>query len=219
MNPFLKAALLTALVVVLAFFTVSQIDNARANDVKKNVDSVLAQKQAEDVLAQYSRVLAKSPQEQCPYLFSLRQKQLDRTYSLALRMQDYERSNVLNSEYEQLKTSYLLGLASMYISGFDNRKTCGADEIPLAFFYEENSQCQDCLAQNAVLSNVAKRCKNVRIYAFPADNPLEPVKILADRYNIGAVPAIVVNDGTAQSGLQGEQAVIGMLSASGAVCQ
>ncbi|VVB57979.1 Uncharacterised protein [Candidatus Anstonella stagnisolia] len=219
MNPFLKAGILTALVVLLAFLMVSQIDNMRANELRKNVESVLAQKQAEDVLAQYSRVLAKSPQEQCPYLLSLRQAQLDRTYSIALRLQDYERSNILNAEYEQLKLSYFLGLSSMYVSGFENRKTCGVEEIPLAFFYKENSLCPDCLSQNAILSNVAKRCKNVRIYAFPADYSLEPVKILADRYKISAVPAIVINDGSAQAGLQSEAALINSLVANGATCQ
>jgi len=218
MNPFLKAGMLTITVVVLAFVLMSQVDNARARELEKGVDNVLSEAQAEAVLREYTRVMARTPQEQCPYLLSLRQKQLDKTYALALRLQDYERSNVLNDEYEQLKVSYFLGLSSMYISGFELHNSCGISEVPLVLFYSEKNTCQECVAQDIVLSSVAKRCSGMRIYAFPYDSTLEPVQIISDRYEISSVPSIVIGDRTAQKGMQGEDELVSQLRLRGASC-
>lgn len=218
MNPFLKAALLTLMVVALAFVLMSFVDNAREKELAKSVESVLADAQSETVLREYARVMARSPQEQCPYLLSLRQKQLDKTYSLALKLQDYERSNVLNEEYEQLKVSYFLGLSSMYVSGFEMRTSCGVSEVPLVLFYSEKERCQECVAQNLVLENVAKRCSGVRIYAFPYDSDMETVKIISDRYGIKGVPSIVVDDRSAQRGILQEENLVSQLRSYGANC-
>ncbi|OIO22138.1 hypothetical protein COV61_02610 [Candidatus Micrarchaeota archaeon CG11_big_fil_rev_8_21_14_0_20_47_5] len=219
MNPFLKAGVLTAVVVMLAFLLVSQIDSARSNELKKSVEAVLAEKQAEEVLHSYAAAMARNPEELCPYLSSLREKQLGKTYSIAERMQNYERSNLLNDEYEMMKVSYFLGLAQMYVSGFENRKTCDGGEVPLVFFYAEKETCADCMAQNAILSKVGERCKNVRIYAFPFDSELEPVSILVGRYEIKTVPSIVIDDGTALMGVQSEAELVGRLAKSGASCE
>ncbi len=217
-NPFLKAGLLTMLVVVLALMLMSQIDSARTSELRKNIDSVVAENQANYVLMHYKQVMAEKPSELCPYLASLRQKQLDKTYSLATKIQDYERSNVLDTEYNTLKSSYFIALSDMYISAFENKKTCGLDETPMAFFYAENSNCPDCRAQDALMVKIAARCPKTRIYAFPFDSKFEPVQVIANRYGISSAPAIVINDKKTLTGLQGEESVVATLKEAGAAC-
>ncbi|MDE1798306.1 MAG: thioredoxin family protein [Candidatus Micrarchaeota archaeon] len=218
MNPFLKAGILTVVVVAMALLVVAQLDSLRTQELRTSIDSVVFENQARDVLQHYGRVMANDTATQCKYLAQVRQKQFDTTYPLALRIQDYEKNNLLGSEYESLKTEYYLGTADIYISGFEQKETCGGNEVPLLMFYTEKTQCPDCRAQNLILPDIATRCSNVRILALPSDYNLTPLEVLADRYNISTVPAIVINDSQKLVGLTSEDDLVKALRAQGANC-
>ena len=217
MNPFLKAGIFTLVVVALALVFVFQFDNLRAGELRKSVDQLLYENEARQVLNHYASVMGASQQELCPYVSELRQRQLDRTYALAGKIPDYESHNTFNGEYESFKTTYLLALADMYITGFDDKKSCGRKEIQLAFFYPEKSPCPDCTATNLLLKSIGAECKNVRIYAFPFDSELEPVMVLANRYSANSW-ALVIEDGEVLRNLPTHDVLVSKLRANGADC-
>jgi len=218
MNPFLKAVLLTIVIVALALLVVLQLDNTRTVELRKSIDKTLSENTERQVVQYYGQVMASDPQSQCQYLTRLRQKQFDSTYPLAQRIQDYEKNNLLNSEYQNIKNTYFLGLTEIYLSGIEHHKLCGGDEIPLVMFYSEKNDCPDCRAQNRLMPFIAQRCPKVRIYAFPSDSDLTPLQMMTDRYNISKTPTIVINDNKRLVGLSSEDEIIAALKANGAVC-
>ena len=58
MNPFLKAALLTIVVVALALALAAQLDSMRATELRSNIESSLFVNQENAVALHYSRVMA-----------------------------------------------------------------------------------------------------------------------------------------------------------------
>ena len=219
MNPFLKAGMFTLIVVALALLVIFQFDSLRAGELKKNLEQVAYEQEARQVITHYTSVMGSSATEQCPYIQELRQTQFDSIYPLARKMKEYEARNMLNSDYESLKNTYLVGLADMYITGFEDKKTCNASEVQLAFFYPEKTSCPRCGNINSLLSTAAEKCRNVRIYAFPYDSQIAPLKLIANRYNVGAVPALVINDGGPRDAATlGAAELITNLKENGAQC-
>lgn len=222
MNPFLKAALLTLIVVALALAMAAQLDAVRASELRNSIESALFQNQERQVALHFGRVMANDTAAQCAYLTRLRAKQLSDTYPLALKIQDYEKNNLFNSEYENIKTTYFLGVSDSYISAFEQQQACGSDEVPVLLLYREKTDCPECRAQNQILSGlVAARCANVRIYSLPYDYPLMPLQMLADRYNISAAsrpPLTIIDDNIRFTGLRSEDELVTALVSRGAVC-
>lgn len=217
-NPFLKAALLTALVVGIALLVVNQLDAMRSASLRSDLERLTFSNRAESVLNHYGQVMARSPQEQCPYLMRLRQERLSTTYTLAPRIGEYEKRNLFNDEYVRLKSDYLLSLADAYISSFELARTCGLNETPLAFFYTSKSECPDCLAQGAILDRVGPRCPGLRVYAMPVDSEWAPLNLLVNRYSVARTPALVVDDRDRLEGLQSEGQIVAALRQRGVVC-
>ena len=222
MNPFLKAALLTVVVVGLALAMAAQLDSMRASELRNSVDNALFQNQEQQVVLHFRRVMANDTAAQCTYLTLLRQQQLNDTYPLALKIQDYEKNNLFNSDYESIKTTYFLGVADSYISALEQQRACGSREIPVLLIYREKTDCPECRTENQILSGlVAARCPSMRIYALPYDFPLMPLQMLADRYNVSdasRAPVTVIDDKTRLEGLQSEDELVAALAGSGAAC-
>jgi hypothetical protein len=221
-NPFLKAALLTLVVVALALAMAAQLDAVRASELRNSIDGALFQNQERQVALHFGRVMANDTAAQCTYLARMRAKQLNDTYPLALKIQDYEKNNLFNREYENIKTTYFLGVSDSYISAFEQQQACGGDEIPVLLIYREKTDCPECRAQNQVLSGlVAARCADVRIYSLPYDYPLMPLQMLADRYNVtdaSRAPVTIIGDKIRLEGLRGEDELVAALISSGAAC-
>lgn len=218
MNPFIKAIILTIAVIIFALLIIVQLDESRFTEFAKNIDALAYESQARDVIYHYYRIMNNNSSETCPYFAAIRSRQLVNTYSLATQMNEYERKSIFTYKYVVLKKTYLLSLADAYISSFENAKICGREEVPIVFFYSETQFCPFCTAQNNGLIEIAKKCKNIRIYAFPYDFNFEPVSIMVARYNITEAPSLIINDQTKLSGFQNTNTIISLLVKNGAQC-
>ncbi len=218
MNPFLKAAILTIIVIVFAFLMIMQLDNMRLDYLKKDIGIMTYTEQSREVILDYYYIMDNNSSKLCEHLSNLHKKQFVSVYSLATKMQEYQKKSVFNYEYEVLKNSYFLSLLKVYIHSFENNKLCGKNEVPLVFFYSETTNCQLCKVQNDILSNIAKKCKNIRIYAFPSDSSIEIITILSKKYNVSSVPSIVIDDKEKLDGLQRADMIIEILNKTGGQC-
>lgn len=215
-NPFLKAAMLTVAVVLLAVLLVSQLDSAREKTLSSSIDSVILESENARLIGRYSQVMGDA--EPCSNVNLSTQLQKDRTYALAFRIQDYEKANIVGEEYDSLRRAYFVSLMDLYLTNYENGVKCpSARELPLVFYYTEGD-CPDCKAQNDVLERLAGRCSPLRIYAFPVNSEFQFIDLLKARDNIGATPAIVVNGTEKLAGLQGEDKLLSTLKRNGAVC-
>jgi hypothetical protein len=156
--------------------------------------------------------------DKCEFLEYTGAMQEKRAFSLAYTIQEYEKANIVGAEYENLKKTYFLSLADLYITFFENKKTCpNIKNIPVAFFYSQ-SDCPACNVQGSVLSSVSSKCPNVSVFAFPSDTNYPFLNILSDRYKVSQVPIIVINDTKVLPGLSSESQLISALKDAGATC-
>jgi hypothetical protein len=66
---------------------------------------------------------------------------------------------------------------------------------PILFFYSAYNDCPSCAAQGKVLDALRYECKNVRVYAFPADvGDISIINTFKSYYGINATPSVVVED-------------------------
>jgi thiol-disulfide isomerase/thioredoxin len=216
-NPFIKAAVLTLAVVVLAILFVGQLDSARQKNLRSSIDSVTLESETSRLISRYTQVMGVAG-DSCANLNFTTQLQKDKTYSLAFRIQDYEKANIVGEDYNTLRTSYFVNLMDLYLASFENKEKCPSlNETPLVYFYREG-ECPDCKAQNDVLESLAPKCSNVRIYAFPVNSEFQFIELLKNRYGVNSTPAIVINDDEKIEGLRGEDQLIAALKRNGAEC-
>lgn len=217
-NPFLKSAMLTVAVILLALLLVSQLDAAREKTLGDSIESVILESENARLIGRYSQVMGNDA-DACANINLATQLQKDRTYALAFRIQSYERANIVGSDYDPLRRSYFVNLMDLYLTNHENGLKCpNLKETPLVFYYTEGD-CADCKAQNDVLEGLAGKCQNARIYAFPVNSEFQFIELLKNRDRIGdAQMAIVVNGTEKLVGLQGEDRLIAALERNGAVC-
>ncbi|MFH0927327.1 MAG: thioredoxin family protein [Candidatus Micrarchaeota archaeon] len=216
MNPFVKAAALTVIILMLTLVLVWQIDSMRQNDLQKNISDLEFEMQTSQLLSRYGSAMAQ--ESRCDFLNYTESMQEKKAFSTAYSIQEYERSHLVGSEYENLKRSYFASLMDLYITTFENKKNCpDLGQVPVAFFYTQ-ADCPACQVQGQVLSSVAQKCNNVQIFAFASDSQYPFLNLLVQRYNVSSTPSLVINDSQKIGGVTSEGELISQLKKAGAVC-
>jgi hypothetical protein len=216
MNPFAKAAAITAAILALTLMLVWQVDSMRESALEKNINDLEFDLQTSRLLMRYGEVMADD--NKCEFLNYTETMQEKKAFSIAYSLQEYERSNVLGEEYENLKRSYFASLADLYLTTLENKNACpGLNQVPVAFFYTQ-SDCPACLVQGQVLSAAAQKCPNVHIFAFASDTSYPFINLFVQRYQISSTPTLVVSDSQKIKGVTSEEELVSLLEKSGAVC-
>ncbi len=112
---------------------------------------------------------------------------------------------VNNEEVLRLKRFYsLLEIKDLLLMQKVSEK-CTLEPIFLLYFYSNAGDCDDCTKQGYVLTELAQRYPQLRIYSFDYNLDLSAVStLIALREIPDALPAIVVGD-TVYNGFQGIQ--------------
>jgi hypothetical protein len=207
-NTYLKAALITAALTLLGFFFISQIDAMRANEIRNGVDDLAFQSDTERMLTLYAQVMDNSSTELCMYASSTAETRESQAYSLLEKINYYEKSNVVNSDYERIKSRYYLANALLYLNIRAQDKYCGSSPYTtVLFFYRVKQDCPECRAQGGVLDSLRGKHPELRVFAFPADSNLGFVDAFVKRHNITTTPSLVIDDAVVMPGLQSEAQV------------
>ena len=214
-NTYLKAALITLALTLLGFFFISQLDAMRANEIRNGVDDLAFQSDTEHMLSLYAQVMDNSSTELCVYASSSAQSQESQAYSLLEKINYYEKSNVVNSDYEKIKNRYYLSNALLYLNMRAQEKYCGdSPYTTVLFFYRVKTDCPECRAQGGVLDSLRTTHPELRVFAFPSDSGLGFIDVFQTRHNITTVPALVIDDNVVLQGLKGQEQVEPYLPAS-----
>ena len=218
-NTYLKAALITAALTLLGFFFISQLDAMRANEIRNGVDDLVFQSDSDRMLSLYASVMDNSSTELCVYASASEENQASQAYSLLEKINYYEKSNVVNSDYERIKSRYYLSNALLYLNMRAQEKYCGdSPYTTVLFFYRVKTDCPECRAQGGVLDGLRQTHPNLRVFAFPSDSGLDFINAFIKRHNITSVPSLVIDDSIVLAGLQSEtdvEASLANLSRSG----
>ena len=204
-SPYLKAALITIAVAALGFFFIAQLDAMRAGELQGSVDELLFQAQSERIVYTYFQTMGNSTSEYCGYIYGSAQQKTSRIYDLAERIRYYEKSNLVNAEYNRIRDQYYLSNAELYLNARAAAKYCGASPYTtILFFYKVKEDCPECRAQGELLDKVVASHPGVRVFAFPSDTGYAFIDIFLNRHGISEVPAIVINDAVVLHGLRDE---------------
>jgi hypothetical protein len=207
-NTYLKAALITAAITLLGFFFISQLDAMRANEIRNGVDDLVFQSDSDRMLSLYASVMDNSSAELCVYASASEESRASQAYSLLEKINYYEKSNVVNSDYERIKNRYYLSNALLYLNMRAQVKYCGASPYTtVLFFYRVKTDCPECRAQGGVLDSLREKHSELRVFAFPSDSGLGFIDAFIKRHNITSVPSLVIDDSVVLAGLQSEAGV------------
>lgn len=204
-SPYLKAALITIAIAALGFFFIAQLDAMRAGELQGSVDELLFQAQSERIVYTYFQTMGNSTSEYCSYIYGSAQQKTSRIYDLAERIRYYEKSNLVNAEYNRIRDQYYLSNAELYLNARAAAKYCGASPYTtILFFYKVKEDCPECRAQGELLDKVVSGNPGVRVFAFPSDTGYAFIDVFLARHGITQVPSIVINDKVVLQGLHDE---------------
>ena len=209
-SPYVKAAALTVLVMLAGLFVIQSFDNARASDLQRNAEGLFFENEQARIMMLYAELLGSDNRSFCQYLNTSTALHMGKTFELISRMEAYKKNAVMDSGLDNIWKRYTLANAELYLDVLATNKRCPEKPlIPIAFFY--SSKCGECELQGQVLDMVVKDNQNVRVFAFPVDSNYAFVEMFKERYGIGKVPAIVINDGEKTEGLKTKEEILAML--------
>ena len=204
-SPYVKAALITIAIVALGFFFISQLDAMRAGELQGSVNDLLFQAQSEQLIYTYFQTMGNSTQDYCSYIYGSTQQKASQIYDLAEKISYYEKSNLVNAEYNRIRDQYYLSNAQLYLNARAAAKYCGASPYTtILYFYKVKEDCPECRAQGQLLDAVVSKNPSVRVFAFPSDSGYPFIDIFLHRSGITQVPAVVINDKVVLQGLHDE---------------
>lgn len=203
---YIKAALITIALASIGVFFINQLDQMRANELKDQIESISTTYDTERALFLYSQIMGNASVELCSYAESTEKIRSLDTYNLFHKINYYEKSNILNSDYEKIKNKYYLSNALLYLNLRAQAKYCGkSNYTPILFFYRIKKECPECRAQGGVLDKLRNSHPEIRVFAFPIDSGQLYVDMFVNRHKIKEVPSIVIDDSLVISGLHSEE--------------
>jgi len=215
-SPYVKAALITIAIAALGFFFISQLDAMRASELQGSVNQLLFQAESERVMYLYFQTMGNSSGELCNYIYGSTQQKASKIYDLAEKISYYEKSNLVNAEYDRIRDQYYLSNAELYLNARAAAKYCGASPYTtILFFYNVKQDCPECRAQGELLDAVVNKNPGVRVFAFPADTGYPFIDVFLQRNGIKQVPSVVINDRVVLQGLHDEAEIEKYISKAG----
>ncbi len=189
LDIFLKAALITGVLVLVSLIVGSYIEGAAYS--KLNNDLLKISEDNEAVLIMQSFEGDNSTQI-CSMIASQTDSMNGKIYNLRSDLEAQNSMSIL-TDYDLIRSEYflanarLLSLTKMY-----DRQCGGSDNIAL-FFYTSEKECPDCYAQGRILDQVRASCKNAQVFSFPVDVDMSVIKSFMAYYNVSKSPSVVID--------------------------
>jgi len=147
----------------------------------------------------------------CDFLSAVIVKTNSNLDTLAQELQYSEKNILFTKEtIRNIKMTYTSLLIKDWLLQEKVKKSCGADAVTVLYFYTTES-CDDCVTQGDVLTLLKDTFKE-KLMVFPIDTQIDisMTKILMDRFNVTAMPSIVIN-GETYTGVIGKDELTGTI--------
>ncbi len=191
-NRYLKAFLLTLLILGVGLAGISFIDDSRLKGITAAVEEDALELQASQQLFLYQNVF--KDDSLCAVLNKRIDNQRTRAISI-LNEIDTAQANSLFGDTALLKRKFLLQNVELYLLMKQSISECGNSEVePILYFYPDEFYCGDCATQAKVLDSVVSKCSNARVFAFPTDVDVPVIELLEAHYNVTKIPTLVIRD-------------------------
>jgi hypothetical protein len=195
-NKFVKAGILTILIIGSWFFFSSFTEGERNNTLIVQIDNVIAEEAAVSSYLDYLES-TNNTERLCNVLEEHIGTQNDRLFSL-LGILERARQNTFNNQYELVRRRFQSANSQLFFSLKRFEHQCPEQKQPLTpilYFFSDLENCGDCTLQAQILDELGETCKSsIQIFAFPVEGGIEPIKLLVTDYNITVAPSLVIGD-------------------------
>jgi hypothetical protein len=193
---YLLGIVLSILIAISAFFIINQVDSQFLTSLAKQVEKDSLESDSARLSIQFVESLGTENRDQaCQALRIQIDNQISQTYSILEALKD-SKSILFMGDATVLKQKYFISNANLYLDLKKLDSLCGEKTDYILYFYNSQSPCPDCEVQGTVLDNVRQSCPTVRVFAFPVDESLSLVKVLAGTFQIETAPSMVINEKT-----------------------
>ncbi|MEM4272361.1 MAG: hypothetical protein QXH30_02130 [Candidatus Bilamarchaeaceae archaeon] len=192
-GTYAMALLLTIVIFSLGIYVGMVIDES----AKANVDTELRALEQDLYLSRIMLLMEENASEFCP-IYSEKLEAVDGERQLIGDRLEYLET-VRGVYDEELKERYFYLELENYLLMERMEAACGADFMPVLFFYERNSQVS--LDQGDVLDQLRAAHPEVKVFSFDGGMDSTVVRVLKEKYLINSYPTIVL-DGKRLVGFQ-----------------
>ncbi len=188
-----KPVITAAAVSLTVFFAVLSLslyfEIGRIEEVKKGLTAI-------DNLWNDARLLLEfSDNPDCEALIKENFALGDRIYAEGLRVEKYEKANILTTTLFLERKRYTLLDLQFWKNSVKIREMCNASYSTVIFFYSYFNRTVEQRVFDSVMWEVKQRCGPKIIYiTLPADLRISTVNLIMKKYNVTGVPAVLVNE-------------------------
>ncbi len=195
-NLFVRAGILTLLILTAWFLLSTALEGERNNTLLGKIDTVIAEEGAVDAYLEYIESTGDA-QRYCEVLTEHIQKQNERLFPL-LSLLDQARQKGLENDYSNVRQLFQAANAKLYFSLKKFEYKCpesNALKQPILYFFPDGANCNECLIQAQILNEIRDSChQQIQIFAFPVEGGIEPVDLLVKDYSIEKTPSLVIGE-------------------------
>ena len=194
-SVFIKAAIIVVVVFLANVLIVKSIEDQREFDIQSKLNEIEKDSQVSRLLLLYMQTLEEDQKKSiCPALDKQASDQILKANRLAYSIDQYREANLIQN-LQQAREKYILQDAELWLYLKQLEKVCGIQKvIPILYFYPEKTACLECQAQAEILNSYRDQCRNVRVFAFPANREFGIIQVLTARYNVTKTPSLVIKD-------------------------
>lgn len=192
LDIFLKAALITGVLVLLSLIVGNYIESSTYSRLNNDLLKISEDNEAVLILQSFA---ADNDTRICSMIASQTDSMNGKIYSIRSDLEAQKDTSIL-ANYDTLRGEYfvanarLLSLTKQY-----DRQCNGTDDI-LLFFYTSEKECPDCYAQGKILDDVRSKCSKLKVFSFPVDVDMTVIKSFMAYYNVTNSPSVVIDTPT-----------------------
>ncbi len=190
-NKYFKALILTAAILAIGLFSINYMDNSRAQSISDGLESRALELQATQQLFFYESVFPDD--DICPALSARIESQKTEAGKALAEIEAAGKSRLF-SDSGLLKRKFILQNVELYLLISKAVNDCGSGAVkPVVYFYPDEYYCAECASQAAALDEVAAKCSDVRVFAFPTDLGIPVIDVLMGKYGVAKYPTLLFN--------------------------
>jgi hypothetical protein len=187
---FLKAALITGVLVLISIVVGNYIENAAYS--KLNSDLLKISEDNEAVLIMQS-FAGDNDTQVCGMIESQTDSMNGKIYNLRSELEAQKSTSILTN-YDLIRREYFLANARLLSLTKLYARQCGGKDNVLLFFYTSEKECPECFAQGRIIDDVRARCGNLKVFSFPEDVDMSVIKSFMAYYKVSSSPSVVVDN-------------------------
>lgn len=195
-STFIKAGILTALILGSWLLFSLTFEGQRNNELLSDIDTIIAEESATQSYLDYIQSTG-NIRRFCTVLGSHIQSQNENLFGL-LQSLDAAKKNSLDNQYELVRKRFQAANAQLYFSLLSFQRQCPFTEElqqPVLYFFSDLEECSNCAFQAQILDELGNTCgKSIQIFAFPYEGGIEPIDLLVSDLNITQVPTLVIDE-------------------------